>query len=301
MYLARLYDWYCLNVHFSNLRWVLHLWNLSCCCLCPFPSLGKVWCALRMLALSRVLSFDLALRRLWLCLAFLFARLLSFAGALSIPGFRSFAWCFLCEDMKRVGSKFFNLTNRLIRTRRRYHNLAQQVQQIQTRERATWSQTFFFRSQSQRSLTTKLERSNAERWYLDLKARGETWKKSLHYKFKETSLAIDASMAYDQMQELEQTVDYESLMKECLACESVCKSKISTLEILRLPEELSDSVEQTALTRAKKTLLMKAMLERAANEEEARKNAKRQAGEKKRQNWWTTCLWWNSQNCGRWQ
>ena len=46
-------------------------------------------------------------------------------------------------------------------------------------------------------------------------------KKSLYYKFKETSLAVDASMAYDQMKELEKTGDYESFMRECLACESV--------------------------------------------------------------------------------
>ena len=51
-----------------------------------------------------------------------------------------------------------------------------------------------------------------------------TWRdmnKSLYYKFKETWLAVDASMAYDQMKELEKTVDYESFMRECLACESV--------------------------------------------------------------------------------
>ena len=45
----------------------------------------------RSLALSRALSFVLALRRLCLGLAFLLARLLSFASALSIPWFRSFA------------------------------------------------------------------------------------------------------------------------------------------------------------------------------------------------------------------
>ena len=84
-------------------------------------------------------------------------------------------------------------------------------------------------------------------------------KKSLCYKFKETSLAIDASMAYDQSSELEQTVDYESFMKECLACESVCKSKFSPLEIPGLPEGSIDSVEQTALTRAKATMLMNDM------------------------------------------
>ena len=45
----------------------------------------------RLLALSRALSFALALRRLWLGLALLLARLLSFARTLSIPRFRSFA------------------------------------------------------------------------------------------------------------------------------------------------------------------------------------------------------------------
>ena len=45
----------------------------------------------RLLALSRALSFVLALPRLWLGLAILMARLLPFAGALSIPWSRSFA------------------------------------------------------------------------------------------------------------------------------------------------------------------------------------------------------------------
>ena len=78
-------------------------------------------------------------------------------------------------------------------------------------------------------------------------------------------------MAHDQMKELEKTVDNESFMKECLACESVYKSKISILEIPRLPEGLFDSVEQTALTCAKAMLVMKAMRDRVANEQEARK------------------------------
>ena len=69
---------------------------------------------------------------------------------------------------------------------------------------------------------------------------------------------------------------------ECLACESVCESKISPLEIPRLPEELSDSVEQTALIRANSTMLMNVMCEKVTNEQEALKNAERQAGEKKR-------------------
>ena len=61
----------------------------------------------------------------------------------------------------------------------------------------------------------------------------------------------------------------------------MCKSKITPLEIPRLPEELSDSVEQTALTRATKTLLMNAMCEKVANEQEAQKNGESEVGEKK--------------------
>ena len=108
-------------------------------------------------------------------------------------------------------------------------------------------------------------------------------KKSLCYKFKETSLAVDASMAYDHMKELEKTVDYESFMRECLACESVYTTKTSSLEIPGLPVGLFDSFEQTALIRAKATLLMKAMLERVANEQGALEKAERLAGEKKTQ------------------
>ena len=45
----------------------------------------------------------------------------------------------------------------------------------------------------------------------------ERHEKKLYYKFKETSLTVDASVAHDQMKELEKTVDNESFMKECLA------------------------------------------------------------------------------------
>ena len=48
-----------------------------------------------------------------------------------------------------------------------------------------------------------------------------------------------------------------------------------------MPVCLFDSVEQTALTRAKATLLMKAMRERVANEQLARAKAEIQGGEKK--------------------
>ena len=83
------------------------------------------------------------------------------------------------------------------------------------------------------------------------------------------------------MKELEKTVDYESFMRECLACESVYTTKISSLEIPGLPVGLFDAVEQTALTRAKATLLMKGMLERVANEQDALQKVERLAGEKK--------------------
>ena len=58
-------------------------------------------------------------------------------------------------------------------------------------------------------------------------------------------------------------------------------TKISNLEIPGLPVGLFDSVEQTASTRAKATLLRKATLERVANEQDARKKAERLAGERK--------------------
>ena len=53
----------------------------------------------------------------------------------------------MLEDLKRVISKFFKLTNRLIRTREKYQSLVQQV-----------LESNHFRFQNQKSLTTKLER-----------------------------------------------------------------------------------------------------------------------------------------------
>ena len=70
-------------------------------------------------------------------------------------------------------------------------------------------------------------------------------KKSLYYKFKETSLAVDESTACDHMKELEKTVDYESSMREnvlrvdqctrpkfriwkSLDCRLVCLIRLST-------------------------------------------------------------------------
>ena len=83
------------------------------------------------------------------------------------------------------------------------------------------------------------------------------------------------------MKELEKAVDYESFMRECLARESVYTTKISSLEIPGLPVGSFGAVEQTASARAKATLLVKAPLERVANEQHARKKAEGLAGEKK--------------------
>ena len=45
--------------------------------------------------------------------------------------------------------------------------------------------------------------------------------KKLYYKLKETSLAIDAAIAFDPVKELEAQVSGESLKTESLACETV--------------------------------------------------------------------------------
>ena len=82
----------------------------------------------------------------------------------------------MLEDLNRVVSKFFKLTNRLIRTRERERNtraLYSKSSKNSKGERASWSQTVF-RFQNQKSVTTKLERLSVERWCLNLKARGET-------------------------------------------------------------------------------------------------------------------------------
>ena len=109
--------------------------------------------------------------------------------------------------------------------------------------------------------------------------------KCLYYKFKETLLALDASIDFDELKELEAHVNYESFMKESLACETVYKTKNSTLDIPGLPDCLFGSLEQSALTRAKATLLMTAMLETVANEQESTpRSAGKQAQDKTRKN-----------------
>ena len=96
-------------------------------------------------------------------------------------------------------------------------------------------------------------------------------KKNVYHKFKERHhWQLTHQQKFDQITELEAQTIYESFMKECLACETAYKSKISTLDIPGLPDCLLGSPEQSALPRANATLLTKAMLEKVANEHEAR-------------------------------
>ena len=103
----------------------------------------------------------------------------------------------MLEDLKRVASKFNKLTKRRIRTRERekYQSLVQQVQQIQRWWNVPAGVTPFSTPESE-----ELDNQARVCGTLVLEPEG-TWrdmKKSLHYKFKETSLAVDASMASDQ-------------------------------------------------------------------------------------------------------
>ena len=75
-------------------------------------------------------------------------------------------------------------------------------------------------------------------------------------------------------------MNYESFMKESSACETVYKSKVSTLDFPGLPDFLLGSPEQATLPRAKGTLLMKAMLEKGQTNK-ARKHAENQTQDKK--------------------
>ena len=175
------------------------------------------------------------------------------------------------KGLKRVASKVVKPTIRLTRTRRRYHYLAQQVQQIPRGNVPSGVKPFSIPESEE--LDNQARKIECGTLVLEPEGTWRDMKNNFCDMFKETSLTIDASMAYDQMRELEKTADYESFMQECLACESVSHSTNSTLETDWLSEGLFDSVEQTALTRAKATMLMKAMLKRMANEQEAQKNA----------------------------
>ena len=98
----------------------------------------------------------------------------------------------MCEGLKRDASKLFKLTNRLVRTRERYQDLVQQVQQIQRGNVPPGVKPF--------SIPESEELNNQARQIecgtLALEPEG-TWrdmKNSFCDKFKETSLTIDGSM-----------------------------------------------------------------------------------------------------------
>ena len=139
----------------------------------------------------------------------------------------------MLEDLKRVVSKFFKLTNGLIRTREKYQSLVQKVQQIQRRSVPAGVKPFAIPESEE--LDNQARKIECGTLVLEPEGTWRDMKKSLYYKFNEISLAVDASMAYDHMKELEKTEDYESFMRECLACESVYTTKISSLEIPGLP------------------------------------------------------------------
>ena len=135
----------------------------------------------------------------------------------------------MLENLKYIASKFFRTHQQTDTHKGEVQSLEKQVQQIQSGNVPAGVKPFSIPE------SEKLDKQarNIECGRLVPEPKGK-WRdmKKLYYKFKETSLAVDASVAHDQMKELEKTVDNESFMKECLACESVYKSKISTLEIL---------------------------------------------------------------------
>ena len=81
---------------------------------------------------------------------------------------------------------------------------------------------------------------------------------------------------FDQINESEAQVKYESRKNKNFTCEAVYKFKMSTLESPGLFDGLFESLEQSALTRTKATLLVKAMLQKVAHEREVKQNAKTQ-------------------------
>ena len=76
------------------------------------------------------------------------------------------------EDLKRITSKIFKSIIRLMRTRKRYQSHVQQIPQVQRGNVSPGVKPFSIPESEE--LDNKPERSNAERWYLILKRRGET-------------------------------------------------------------------------------------------------------------------------------
>ena len=79
---------------------------------------------------------------------------------------------------------------------------------------------------------------------------------------------------FDQINESEAHVNYESRKKKNLTCEAVYKFKMSTLESPGLFDGLFESLEQSALTRTIATLLVKAMLQKVATRKRGKTKCK---------------------------
>ena len=97
----------------------------------------------------------------------------------------------MLEDLKRVVFKFFKLTNKLIRTIQKYQNVAQQVQQI-PREKVPAGVKPFSIPESE-ELDNQARKIECGTSVLEPEGTWRDMKKSLYYKFKETSLAVGAS------------------------------------------------------------------------------------------------------------
>ena len=88
------------------------------------------------------------------------------------------------EDLKRVVSKFFKLTNRLIRTIEKYQNVAQQVQQI-PRENVLAGVKSFSIPESE-ELDNRAQKIECGTLVLEPEGKWRDMQKSLYYKFMVT-------------------------------------------------------------------------------------------------------------------
>ena len=98
----------------------------------------------------------------------------------------------MLEDLKRLVSNFFKLTNRLIRTGEKYQSLVQQVQQIQRDSVPAGVKPCSIPISEE--LDNQALKIECGTWVLEPEGTWRDMKKSLCYRFKETSLAVDASI-----------------------------------------------------------------------------------------------------------
>ena len=111
--------------------------------------------------------------------------------------------------MKRAASKFINLTNKLIRTRRRYHNLAQHGQQIQRGNMPPGVKPFSIPESEE--LDNQARKIDCGTWVFEPEATWRDMKKVFVTSSRKRHWQL---MRRWRTKELEQTVDNESFMKE---------------------------------------------------------------------------------------